>query len=273
MNHTISLKIIPTKNWFALSGGWAVIAAALATRPAAPTTVWIVRLALLWLLVDPLLGTVWQLLVGRQLRRILQLGAVKAVTPVLPYTRRDSAAYRFGIWREKLRTHADGVWQPLLVSAVLSLAAGVWLGWAVLLLAVITLATAWAFSLHTRANAARRGWLSLALFFLPFAVAANLIELWRWDVSLLGAAYTVVYFGLLCLRENPARAEIWVILGQAAAAVVMFAAVQPLAGGVIALATVVGLLARPFSAARGGALHAIALIGLLAAAFSLGGGG
>ncbi len=269
--NTISLQIIPTKYWFALTGGWAVIAAALATRAAtADRLVW---LALLWLLVDPLLGTVWQLLVARNLRRILQLGEAATVSPVLPYTTRNSAAHRFGVWRSKLCTLADGVWQPLLVSGALALAVAVWLGWAALLLAVVTLMTAWAFSLNNRADVLRHGWLSLVHFFLPFAVAANLIEAWRWEVALPGASYAIVYFGLLRLRENPAQAEIWVILGQAVAAVVMFAAVQPLAGGVSALAVVVGLLARPFSAERARALHAIALIGLLAAAFALGGGG
>lgn len=273
MNHTIALKIVPTKYWLALSGGWAVIAAALATRTTAPASDWILRMALLWALVDPLLGTVWQLLVERNLRKILRLGADMPVVPALPYTAHHSAAHRFAVWLEKLRTHADGVWQPLLVSAALALAVAAWLGWAALVLAVMILATAWAFSLIDRADAVQHGWLSLVMFLLPFAVAANLVEFWRWDVALLAASYTVVYFGLLRLKENPAQAGIWIVLGQVAAAVVMFAAVQPLAGSIIALAAVAGLLTRPFSAEHHRALHMVALLGLLAAAFSLGGVG
>lgn len=273
MNNTILLKITPTKQWFALSGGWAVIAAALATRPATIDTGWILRMVLLWLLVDSLLGTVWHLMVTRNLRKILQLGADMPVAAVLPFTVRHSAAYKFGIWREKLRTHADGIWQPLVVAVVLALAIAGWLGWAAILLALVALGTAWAFSLNDRVDAAAHGWLSLAMFFLPFAVAANLTEVWRWDVALLGASYAVVYFGLLRLRENSARAEIWVVLGLVAAAVLMFAAVQPLAGGIVALGSVSVLLVRPLSVEHLLPLHAVALIGLLMAAFALGGGG
>ncbi len=272
MTNFLSLQITPTKHWFALSAGWAVIAAALATRSANPASDWIWRLALLWLLVDPLLGTVWHLLVGRNLRKILQLGTAVTVAPILPYTARHSAAYRFAGWRDKLRTHADGVWQPLLVSVALAAAVAIWLGWAAMGLTAIMLVTAWTLSLNDRADATRHGWLSLTLFFLPFAVATNFGGIWHWDVILLAASYTVVYFGLLHLRENPARAEIWVILGQVAAAVVMFAAVQPLAGGIVALAVVTEVLARPFSGERRNAHHAVALVGLLAAAFALGGG-
>ncbi len=280
INRTVTLTIVPHKRWFTLSAGWMVIAAALMTHPVpwrwdswqayAP---WLVRMLVLWVLVDSVWGSIWHLLVERSLWKILQLGTVPPVAPKLPYATLRSPVHHAAIWREKLRIHADGVWQPALFLLATALVLSAWLGWVMMGITALFILTALFFSREQPRALTHHAWVAVVMVFLPF-VAVQRISGALTAVSLLTAlAYAVIFLGLLRLNHAPTQAERWIIFGEIAAAMVLFSLRQPLGGTAILLTVVASLWLRPFSEKTYRALSQMALLGLLIAAVTIGGAG
>lgn len=280
INRTVTLTIVPNKRWFTLSAGWMVVAAALMAHPTPwdwtnwqTHLPWLVRIFALWILVDSVWGSLWHLLVERSLRRILDLGSVRPVAPKLPYTRKNSAAYRAVVWREKLRLHADGAWQSVVLLSIGAVALSIWLGWVAFLATILFGITAFGFSNQPPTRVAQHTWLAVLMMLFPFWMVQSLSGQGGTAAMLLAVAATVIFLGILRLDVLPAQAERWVIFGEIAAAVVLFAARQPLGGTMILLTAVASILLRPFEARIAQPVSAIALAGVLAGAYFIAGVG
>jgi len=137
VRHTLTIQLQPNRMWFAPGPGWAALAGGLSAGALrlgtdfwAQNRVALLLLALLWLLFDPLLGTVWHLLLDRRVAH--RIGEAsrrpeRPVKPLLPYTAKGSAGYRFSAVAAALREH-DGEWQTLLLLILIAGGVAFWLG-------------------------------------------------------------------------------------------------------------------------------------------------
>ncbi len=253
VNYTIALQFLPHRLWYAPGPGWAVTGAFLAAgllqvQPdfLAANAPWLAKLGLLWLLADPVLGTVWHLLRDNRLWPVLQgrlLPEQEPVRPVAPYTAKNSAGYRAAVALARLREQGDGLGQSLLWLVLVSLVTAALLGRQAVVYVAFSL---WAATRDTGGPSAkpRYVWQSIAQFALPFIVMLSLLQALTLPALLLGGAYWVVYLGSLRLTAGYAGADRLVVTGQGVAAILLFALAHPIAGAVVSLSTIFSLLFR-----------------------------
>ncbi|MFQ5575707.1 MAG: hypothetical protein ACE5G8_01830 [Anaerolineae bacterium] len=287
VNHTLIIRIIPRRLWLALGPGWAVLGGVLASGGLRfEANFWalngalLVKAALLWLLADPVLGTLWHLMVERGAWRRLYRGMYlerPGVKPLFPYTTRYSMGYRLSALAAALRAHNDGLWQTFLLLAVMALVLAALLGRPVMLYAGVSILLAvWAGRpQRVPASAGPQFWQSVATFLLPYLAALNLAGGVPRAGLLVGVCYWVVYLGSLRLAAGRNSGARPVIVGQAVAAGLLFALVEPVAATAVSLAAVFGLMrylqAGPNRAVGwADSIHPFLLSGLLIAAFLLG---
>src|SRR5262245_19968056 len=94
---SFKLTVAPTRSWLNLGPGWAMLAGVLTSGSLELKLTSLVQLLILWLLVDPILGALWDLSVQQGLwRRLMadQLPPPPRQGFYLPYAQPNSAAGR-----------------------------------------------------------------------------------------------------------------------------------------------------------------------------------
>ena len=297
--HSLHLSVSVREPLWHVGAGWAAIGGAIAcgvlsgdTRLAlSPPFGGLLTLALVWLLADPLLGTVWDLVAGRTgVRAQRHTLDGEAVQPLhwLPFTQPRSPAWwlaeRLSRWRARWFARSD---QPetqpgIMLPAALALAVvlAVVLGYGVVLLVALSVLLAWlaarlAARDDTGASANSRigpsAVRAFGIFGVPWLIGCVAGGDLDWPAVLLGLCLTIAYAGVLL---TPLRFRL-VGVGQLAVLSLLMGLRQPLAAALIA----VGLVGQwgLASAAAGRAsdrlrraIHPFILAGLLIGALAIG---
>ncbi len=256
MNHSITLRLIPRKYWLALGPGWAALGSFLASGVLrfendfwALNAVWLLKFGLFWLLADPILGTLWHLVVTQGVWcRLTRNSPPEGLTvkPLLPYTVKNSAGYRLSALVALLRQQDDGRWQTSLILPLIALGLATMLGWTVALYALIAiLVTFWVGVEAFSAKIIQKSfWQSTVAFLLPYIVGLFLMDAPEQNALLLGAVYWVIVLGMLLLSAGRETADRMIITGQATIAILLFALMKPIAATAVSLGVLFNLLLR-----------------------------
>jgi len=226
-----------------LGPGWAALAGALSTGYTEFDLAILLQLVSLWLLVDPILGILWDVSVEQELWRKIaqaQLGSPTASGFSLPYVQPDSAAGRLVLhvrryqvwWRETYWPENRSRFTTFWLGSILALLIGLFLSptifWLTLLaIALIILAG----QISSELTAPYDGRLqSMIQFLLPWSMG---LVLWTPSLSRLGLAlavcYWVTYLGGLRMLGRHHRAGILFFLGQGTA-IMLLLGLQQLPG-------------------------------------------
>jgi len=228
--HTFKVTFVLARPWLRFGPGWAALAGALSTGEFAFDLSLIVQLVSLWLLVDPLLGMLWDLSVERGLWRKVataQLGPAASTGFSLPYVQPNSPAGRFVMlvrryqvwWRESYwpenGSSVTSFWLGALLALLIALFLSTTMFWLTLLTIVLIILAG---QLSRELSSPQGGRLQSAVqLLLPWCMG---IVLWSslWPLGLaLAVCYWVAYLGGLRMLGQHHRAEILFFAGQAAA--------------------------------------------------------
>jgi hypothetical protein len=222
------LRLYPIRPFWSLGSGWAAVAGGLAAGGFALTPEALLTLLLVWLLADPILGVLWDLGSGDNVtsshtgiwRQLLAPQLPETARPLrfLPYLQPASPGYRLAEWLGRLRCWWQSTFQPYagrdfaaIVSALsLALLLGVILGLDVLALVVASALLSWLAALSDKQAKDRdqdrlaadpaslaASWHALGEFGIPWVIGATVAGGLSWPIALLGACYTITYFGLI----------------------------------------------------------------------------
>jgi hypothetical protein len=111
----LKLNLTPARSWLSLGPGWAAIAGALAAGQFGFTLAALLPLVSLWLLVDPLLGMLWELTVTQELWRSLlpqQWPVPSRRGFFVPYAQPKSPAGRLSLRLRRYRRWWDDTFWP-----------------------------------------------------------------------------------------------------------------------------------------------------------------
>jgi hypothetical protein len=230
------LILDPTRSWLSLGPGWAMLAGVLSSGVIPLKLAGLMQLLSLWLLVDPILGALWDLVGVQGLWRNMMPGHLPPPPRhgfYLPYAQPGSIAGRLVVrvrrygrwWQEHFWPEQGGHFAAVFLGAglalLLSLAFGSTLFWLTLLaLGLIALAG------QTQADlaAAEGGRLqSMVQLLLPWVMGASLWSTLTPLSLALAVCYWVTYLGGLRMLGGHHRAEILFIFGQAAAIILLLA--------------------------------------------------
>ena len=242
---TLKLSLASTRSWLNLGPGWAALAGALSTGWPDLRLIPLLQLFGLWLLVNPILGTMWELAVQQGLWRSLRPGQLPPAPArgfFLPYAQPGSPAGRFVRhmrryrvwWREhywpeygdKVITFWLGAGLALLLSLALTPAI---FGLTCLALGLTILAGQDSSDLST-ANGGRLQ--SVVQLLLPWAMGATLWSTLTPLSLIVAICYWVTYLGGLRMLGGHRRANLLFWLGQAVAIFILLA-LQLLAGAAL----------------------------------------
>ena len=293
LSHTITIQFIPRRTWLALGPGWAVLAATLATRKLQfQPDFWLlnstllINLAILWFLVDPVLGTIWQLLVEQDIWHLLNTHPYPLQTkqkPLLPYLTKNAMAYRFITIFNSLWSQNNSLGQTLLLHLLIAFGLATVLGIPVILFVSIFIIGSFLIGQKQFATTTikQQLWQSIAMFLLPYLVALQLINGLHLKAIILGLAYWIIYLGLLQLMAHQPKGNTLVITAQAVIAIFLFSLTQAIAGAVVIIIMLFTLLLQiqnkqqtpPNWQKYTMYLNPFLLIALFTTAISIGGGG
>jgi hypothetical protein len=250
VGHSVRLWLGPGDPIWHVGAGWAALGGGLAsgalsadlTLPFSQPLTGVLTLGLVWLLADPLLGTVWESSVG--LRKY-------AGPPLhwLPYTQSGSPAWglaeRLGEWRTQWHAQRD---QPEVQSCgaqagalLLSVILAAVLGHAVLALVVLSVLLRWLvvrLSAGDDRNALSVSRPGLAVlqaiggFGIPWLIGCLACGRLVWPAAALGVCLTVACAGMM---QRPLRFRL-LGAGQLAAACLLVGLRQPLGAAAVAIA-------------------------------------
>jgi hypothetical protein len=256
------LRLYPIRPLWSLGSGWAAVCSGLAAGGLDLSPETLLKLLLAWLLVDPILGAVWDSGVGsnggRPLRqrgiyqRLLdpRLPATAPALRLLPYTQVGSPGHRLARhlgrlrrwWQYTLWPKAGYTFATMIAGLGLALLLGAVLGRTILALVLISVTLSWLATLSqqkdsnrgtTQRSSSRQGmatlWHALGEFGVPWLIGATLLGNPSRMLILLGICYTITYFGLIRYTEG------FRLIGssQAAAALLLAGLRHPLAAGAI----------------------------------------
>lgn len=232
--HALNVGVSLARPWLSLGPGWAMLAGALSTGTVRPTSAQLVGLVSVWLLVDPILGTLWHLAVERGIWRKLfapQLPPPPSHGFYIPYAQPDSMAGQLSLtirryqrwWGENYwATHnhhvigfAAGVVVALLLALVLGPAI---LGLTVLALIFIVMASFRPPDLSALSGGRLQ---SLVQLLIPWAIGAWWASQLTLVSLLFAVCFWVTYLGGLRMLGQHRRAEMLFFLGQIAAIVLL----------------------------------------------------
>ena len=282
--HTLSLRFIPHRAWLTLGPGWAVVAGGLASGEVASGPAALLTLGMLWLLIDPVLGTIWTLLAEHRLWQTLNQPHRPVDSPLkllFPYVTRGSSAHKFSLFWAQVRSQPHGEGYSLFFSLGLAVLLASLLGQIALLYTGVSILGAFWIGGSNRGDF----WRALVLFVFPYlisVVSVSLSEESLLSAGLVGIVYGVVYYGVLQLRRGHQFGRRLVVLGQIAAACFVFALAEPLLATPISLSALFCLLLRPLTdpqhpdqqqaiTAYADRLSPFLLLSLLASALAVGG--
>ena len=285
--YTLKINLSPSRSLLSLGPGWAALAGILSTGY--PTLTWTAMLQIiaLWILVDPILGTLWELTVNQRLWqqvRLAHLPPSPATGFTVPYAQTGSIAGRFVVKTRRYRRWWQETGWPEMGDKVVTFFLGIILGllvglalnptvfWLVVLAVGLTLLTGPTTADLSISSGGRIQ--SIVQFLLPWLMGVLLAP--EPSMVSVGAAicYWVVYLGGLRMIGGHKRAE-WLFFGGQLAFVVLLLALHLLPGAallIVFLAT--QLLFRTGIEQSSILLRKIQpflVIGLIVAAVSLGG--
>lgn len=258
------LRLYPIRPPWSLGSGWAAVCSGLAVGGLDLSPETLLKLLLAWLLVDPILGAVWDSGVGsnggrprRQrgiYRRLLdpRLPATAPALQLLPYTRVGSPGHRLAHrlgrlrrwWQDTLWPEAGHAFATMVAGLGLALLLGAVLGRTILALVLISVTLSWLAALSQQKDLSKGApqrsigsqgmatlWHALGEFGIPWLIGATLLGSPSRMLILLGICYTITYFGLIRYTEDFKL----IGSGQAAAALLLAGLRHPLAAGAIAI--------------------------------------
>lgn len=234
--YTLKFSLSLSWPWLRLGPGWAALAGALSSGYAGLNLTALIQLLSLWLLVDPILGTVWELSVQQGLWRRV----VKAELPPpprqgfsLPYAQPGSIAGRAVVllrryqawWRANYRSEFGDRLTTFGLGLALALLIGLLLGPAVFWLTLLAIGlTLLAGSGSPDLAVPTGGRLqSIVQLLLPWAMGAVLWSSLTPVGLALAICYWLTYLGGLRLLGNHHRADLLFFLGQIAAILLLLA--------------------------------------------------
>ncbi|HMR65136.1 MAG TPA: hypothetical protein PKE64_14105 [Anaerolineae bacterium] len=281
---TFKVRLSFSGAWFSLGPGWAAAAGLLATGGLSLSPATWLQLVGLWVLVDPLLGTLWDVAVNQEVwRRATQakLPAPPSRGFSLPYAQPGSLAGRLVLrLRRYQRWWQDSYWPAysselmtfglgLLMALLIALLLGGWLVGLTLLAVGLMLKAGAAPPDLTGSSGGR--WQALVQGLLPWLMG---LILGGGPTLLTGAiaiCYSLVYLGLLrTLGEHP-RAT-WLFWGGQLAAGLLLLGLRLLPVAVVLAGLLIGqrLLKNHFPAAWLSKVQPYLLSGLLLTAWAVG---
>lgn len=226
--HSVNVSISLARTWLSLGPGWAALAGALSTGQAGFELPLLLQLAGLWLLADPVLGTLWELAVGQGLwRRFVQaqLPPPPSRGFYLPYAQPGSAAGRVVLrwrqvqawWREAFWPQGADAVTAFGISLILALLISFFLGPIIFGLTLLAIALT-LFAGQTQPDLTTTGGgrlQSIVQFLLPWLMGSLLWPAPAWPGLGLALCFWAIYLGGLRMQGDHARAEIVFFLGQA----------------------------------------------------------
>ncbi len=220
VGHITQLRLHPIRPLWSVGPGWAAIGGALASGGFALAPQTLLTLVLVWLLVDAVLGVVWDLGVGDTSpggkggiwRTWLTARLPDDAPPLrlLPYTQPASPGRRLAVrlsrwrgwWQETFSPQAGAEFAALVAALGMALLLGAILGRDALALTLLTIALSWLAALaHTRERAISQDTITLchtlAGFGIPWLLGSLALGRPTWAVIALGSCYAITYFGLV----------------------------------------------------------------------------
>ncbi|MCL4299242.1 MAG: hypothetical protein KJ077_26140 [Anaerolineae bacterium] len=231
---SFKLILAPARSWLSLGPGWAGLAGVLASGIIPLNLAGLIQLLSLWLLVDPILGALWELVGVQGLWRTMLPGHLPSPPRhgfYLPYAQPGSIAGRLVVgirrygrwWQEQFWPEQGSHFAAVVLGAglalLMSLAFGSTLFWLTLLaLGLIVLAG----QTQTDLAAAEGGRLqSVVQLLLPWVMGASLWSTLTPLSLALAVCYWVAYLGGLRMLGGHHRAELLFTLGQIAAIILL----------------------------------------------------
>lgn len=230
LGHTLKFSLSLSGSWLSLGPGWATIVGALSGGLVEIDLDTILRLISLWILVDPILGTLWEVGVAQGMWRQVtqaQLPAPPAQGFNLPYAQPGSAAGQFVLFFRRYRLWwVDSYWPTagdnvttfgvgLIVALLIGLAFSPTIFWLVVLTIGLMLLAGLAPPNFSLIGGGRLQ--SIVQFLVPWLMGALGWSFLPPLSLVLAVCYWVVYLGGLRMLGNRYRAELLLFLGQIAA--------------------------------------------------------
>ena len=232
--HTLKLSLSFARPWLRLGPGWAMLAGALSTGQLEFNLPTLLRLIGLWLLVDPLLGMLWDISAGQDMWRKLAPANLPPPSPhgfSLPYLQPGSPAARLVIvsrrywrwWRDNYTTEYGRQLATFWLGSALALLFGLFFGQTVFWLTILTLGLSFLAGQTSIMLAGPQGGRlqSLAQFLLPWAIG---VTAWATLSPLrlaLAVCWWIVYLGGLRMAGQHHQAGLLFWLGQATAIILL----------------------------------------------------
>lgn len=253
---TTQFSLARTRPWLTLGPGWAMLAGA-ATQAGELNLPWLLQLAGLWLLVDPILGTLWELAVTKGLWRTIVTADLPAPTRYgfyLPYAQPKSPGARLSVLIRRYQKWWHTVYWPAQGDQVVTfgLGAGLALGLSLLFgltifqlsllcLGLILLAGQYPTDLTDPAGGRLQ---SMVQFLLPWAMGAALIGPLTPLALLPALCFWVTYLGALRMLGRHHRADWLFWLGQITGLLVLLAQRALLGAAMVAVLLLAQFLIR-----------------------------
>lgn len=246
---SFKLILTPTRSWLSLGPGWALLAGALSSGAVPLKLSGLMQVLTLWLLVDPILGALWELVGVQGLWRSLvpgQLPPPPRCGFYLPYAQSRSVAgrlviqvRRYGVWwREQFWPEQGSQLMAFFLGTALALMISLAFGQTIFWLTLLALSLiAIAGPAQADLSAAEGGRLqSVVQLLLPWVMGASLWSALTPLSLALAVCYWVTYLGGLRMLGGHHRAEILFVFGQVAAIILLLALRQlPGAAGLTVL--------------------------------------
>ena len=242
---TFIFRLSSARSWLSLGSGWAAVAGALAAGMPGLTWTHLLQVTGLWLLVDPVLGTLWDLAVQQGLwRRVTQAALPQPADRgfFLPYAQPDSPAgqlvmlvRRYQVWWQAYYwPEFGGQVVTFGVGLLLALTIGLVLNLSIFWLVVISISlTLWAGQKADRLSAQGGGRLSsIVQLLLPWLMGATLWSPLSLFPLVLALCFWISYLGGLRVLGGHHRAE-WLFFGGQAAALMLLLGLRILPGAAL----------------------------------------
>ena len=242
---TFTFRLALSKAWLSMGAGWAAMAGAMTAGWPDMTTGTVLQLISLWLLVDPILGTLWALAVEQGLWR--HVTQARLTYPArhgfsLPYAQPDSIAGRLVMLVRRYQVWWQQHYWPaysgyvitfglgLLLALLMGLALQPTIFWLVVVAIGLTLVAG---HYPTTLASSHGGRLpTLVQLLLPWLMGAALWSPLTLFPCILAVCYGAVYLGGLRLLGNHHRAE-WLFFGGQIAAIVLLLGLRVLPGAAV----------------------------------------
>lgn len=242
---TFKFSLSLSKSWLSMGAGWAAVAGAMTAGWPDITGARVLQLISLWLLVDPILGTLWELAVQQGIwRRVTQAQLLHPARRgfLLPYAQPNSKGgqfvilvRRYQVWWQQSYWPAHGsqvitFGLGVLLALLIGLALGPTIFWLVLLSIGLTI-IAGQYPTHLASSYGGR-LPSIVQLLLPWLMGAALWSTLTLFTFILAVCFWTIYLGGLRILGGHQRAE-WLFLGGQAAAIILLLGLRLLPGAAI----------------------------------------